>query len=56
MGGGPGSPRFSEERPETGMGRKLSWLIVIVILLLGAGWFVYWKLARPIPQQKVTHE
>jgi hypothetical protein len=29
--------------------QKLAWLLLICILLLGAGWFLYRKLARPIP-------
>jgi hypothetical protein len=31
------------------MGRRLIWVLVITIALLGAGWWIYRKLARPLP-------
>lgn len=31
------------------MGQKLIWILVIALVLLGAGWWMYRKMARPIP-------
>jgi hypothetical protein len=31
------------------MAKKLIWLLFVCVVLLGAGWYLYWKLARPIP-------
>jgi len=34
-----------------GMGKKLIWLLLVAILLLVAGWYIYWRLARSVPHQ-----
>lgn len=33
------------------MGKKLIWLLIVAILLLVAGWYMYRKLARPVPHE-----